>query len=71
MTITKTLQRDIQKCLHRAVVHEECKEVMSDNKMTNFEYLVFQNELAQKQKEIMASSVLNETNVSAPAEARN
>lgn len=53
-------------CLPASVMHEECKEIMSDKKMTNFEYLVFKNELAEKEQEAAASNVLNKTNGSAP-----
>lgn len=60
-----------QPCTPSGLMHRECKDVMSDKKMTNFEYLVFQDKLAKKQKEVAASSVFNEISDTAPADVRH
>lgn len=50
-----------ESCVQNGSMHKECKEVMADKKMTNFEYMLFVNELYKKEQEAYQAKERDET----------
>lgn len=45
-------------CAKGELMHEECKKIMLDKEVTNFEYIIFKYDLSEKERKLAASNVL-------------